>query len=531
MPDHHVEVEQRFVVESDAAQKKLSSLERAASGVSGKFDAASRTLAHFGGVAGLAVGAFSVERLFEATTEKFAAVKQLSEVTGLATERASGLLEVFEKAGVELGDAQRWLMQMSVRGARLSEATSGMAGHAALLRAQMKALGVDIRQGPELALQQMAKATKDGKLDAVKLVQVFGMRQQQAAELLRLLKRGPEEIKETLKEVQESGTALTKQQVAQYAEMKRAQRAVGQAWEEISVTLGKEMFPLVRDLMQGVQHRLEGSLGTVQQIGTGLREGFIPALAAAETLGKVMMANFLVAKLTGKTLTTWAFAKSAAETPAALSGLAAIAALNAKKAEEAKKAAQLASSRVPTFQGAANSLSNAAKTAGKVLGVMAGVALAGEMAWVAKGLADSFTEWLIRRREGSDDKGADAHLGTGSAEVSKREREGFARVEEILAAKVGKGQSREKAYADLFRNRAASGIMPGIVSEYGRQHGLGPWATSKVEFNFPGATFNITQKFAEGFDPDRIAVAFANDIADLGEHRLMSNLSQLSAIR
>lgn len=50
-------------------------------------------------------------------------------------------------------------------------------------------------------------------------------------------------------------------------------------------------------------------------------------------------------------------------------------------------------------------------------------------------------------------------------------------------------------------------------------------------FDFRGSKFDVVQKFAEGFDPDRIAVAFTTDLADLGEKRLQSNLSPLFAVR
>lgn len=40
----------------------------------------------------------------------------------------------------------------------------------------------------------------------------------------------------------------------------------------------------------------------------------------------------------------------------------------------------------------------------------------------------------------------------------------------------------------------------------------------KVEFN--NNRFDIRQEFAEGFDPDRIAVAFASDLARAGEMKL-----------
>jgi hypothetical protein len=48
--------------------------------------------------------------------------------------------------------------------------------------------------------------------------------------------------------------------------------------------------------------------------------------------------------------------------------------------------------------------------------------------------------------------------------------------------------------------------------------------------DFRGSRFDITQKFAEGFDPDRIAVAFTNDLAALGERRLQSGFSPLFTV-
>lgn len=41
--------------------------------------------------------------------------------------------------------------------------------------------------------------------------------------------------------------------------------------------------------------------------------------------------------------------------------------------------------------------------------------------------------------------------------------------------------------------------------------------------DFRGSRFDITQSFAEGFDPDRIALAFSADLASLGERKASSN--------
>ena len=50
-------------------------------------------------------------------------------------------------------------------------------------------------------------------------------------------------------------------------------------------------------------------------------------------------------------------------------------------------------------------------------------------------------------------------------------------------------------------------------------------------YDFRGSKFDIKQDFAEGFDPDRIAVAFANDLAKLGERKMQSGFAPIFSIR
>ena len=51
---------------------------------------------------------------------------------------------------------------------------------------------------------------------------------------------------------------------------------------------------------------------------------------------------------------------------------------------------------------------------------------------------------------------------------------------------------------------------------------------SKVNYDFRFSRFDIRQNFAEGFDPDRIAVAFATDLARLSEMKLHSSMSPVT---
>lgn len=50
-------------------------------------------------------------------------------------------------------------------------------------------------------------------------------------------------------------------------------------------------------------------------------------------------------------------------------------------------------------------------------------------------------------------------------------------------------------------------------------------------FDFRNSRFDIQQRFAEGFDPDRVAVAFTNDLASLADRKLQSGFSPVFAIR
>jgi len=53
----------------------------------------------------------------------------------------------------------------------------------------------------------------------------------------------------------------------------------------------------------------------------------------------------------------------------------------------------------------------------------------------------------------------------------------------------------------------------------------------RIVQDFRGSRFDIQQRFEEGFDPDRIAVAFANDLGRIGTRRLQSGLEPAFGVR
>jgi len=54
--------------------------------------------------------------------------------------------------------------------------------------------------------------------------------------------------------------------------------------------------------------------------------------------------------------------------------------------------------------------------------------------------------------------------------------------------------------------------------------------SGKTVFDFRNSRFDIQQEYAEGFDPDRVAVAFSQDLARLGELRVQSGYAPLFGV-
>lgn len=77
------------------------------------------------------------------------------------------------------------------------------------------------------------------------------------------------------------------------------------------------------------------------------------------------------------------------------------------------------------------------------------------------------------------------------------------------------------AAEDLAKKRARKA---GPQTPDGRPH-------AETYQDFRGSKFDVTQKFAEGFDPDRVAIALAADLGRVGEEKLQSGFEPIFGIR
>lgn len=83
-------------------------------------------------------------------------------------------------------------------------------------------------------------------------------------------------------------------------------------------------------------------------------------------------------------------------------------------------------------------------------------------------------------------------------------------------------QTIARARADEAREQMADAAAAAVADSKRQQAPV---------FDFRGSRFDITQNFAEGFDPDRIATSFTDDLSQLGEMRAQSGFAPLYSVR
>lgn len=88
-----------------------------------------------------------------------------------------------------------------------------------------------------------------------------------------------------------------------------------------------------------------------------------------------------------------------------------------------------------------------------------------------------------------------------------------------------------KAFDEAGKEQAKRDEEMKRAQEAGNRGAPNARDTNQIYQDFRNSRFDITQKFEEGFDPDRIAVAFADDLGKLGEKRLQSGFEPLFGIR
>jgi hypothetical protein len=554
-----IPVEAVFTAKEAAASAAMEHLVHGAEKVAHAFEHTSDVVSHLTGLAGLLAGAFSIERLIETTQEHIKAVGQLAAQTGLVAERADGLLETFEQVGVSAEVAGTVLSRMSMTALRMQEAMSGIGGHAMLTRQAFLMMGVDLQKGPEKALLQMAAGAEKGTVNAIKMNRALRLPMDQAVQMMKFLRQGPEKIRETINEVAESQGAITAEDLKNQAEMKRVGTEIKNAWTRISVVIGREITPLITPLMEYVRDHVKEWVAGAQKFGKFLRNHLSEGIVLAKTFGKVLLANYALQKLTA----------GREGGPLGVLGIAKMGLGFATRGGAVSSAVSMAGAGVtgwlgPLIRGAAVLL-RVGSVLGRlsILGAVIGFVVSGARAiyedfgGVRAYLIDvgdklmahfeAFADFIAPVTDMFGDTGAIGSffklalptllgaLGTVVENIMFVIRamsyflgdlvtNTLQTLRHPLEALDRAGARVEADIQSRVLDRRIARNMPDLPTVPKEREG-------RPEMNFYNSHFDISQKFEEGFEPDRILTAFTNDLASLGERRMQSAFSPVFGVR
>ena len=597
----------------DHGSKALGGIASMAGSLSSKFNHLSKEIVGIAGLGAVAAGGFGLAEMVKDAGAYIGRVKRVSELTGMTAESTDGIMEGMKKVGLEGEQAESILTRMSRKGAMLEAAMFGARQQGGGLTREMKHLGVDMAHGPEKAMLSAAAAAQKGKIDATKLAVAFRVPMADAGKLFKLLQKGPESLTEQIKELRESGMAITGDNLATFARITAAKNSIGAGWERISVTIGKELLPVIAELLESVEKKIPEWTGYAKDFGHWLNLHLKDGLATATAIGKVLLFNAAIQKVTAAggiggehgVGITGALGKAGQYAggyfPAkAVTGVAAV----AGAAPAAAKGGEVAGLLTSIASGFRSRLTNApakaavadiykefpgmmtskglqsslrAEAAGPLMTVVKSIGslgpmvtgltrlvgtvgvlavLAGSIYSIltnAGGVADYLenTFAILKEKFGglfssvdvtgySDIMGIVQNLPTlvafGLGSVIKHFTIFFEVLGElaqymlhpsnwtkgfnVIGRHMEKSEQWDRREAQLQADREQKRHVPEA-----------PKGTPHVVQDFRGSHFDVKQSFAEGYDPDRVAVAFTDRIQSLGERRMQSSFSPLFSVK
>jgi hypothetical protein len=391
------------------------------------------------------------------------------------------------------------------------------------------------------------------------MTQLLGINRKTSADMMDLLAQGPAALSKALEEGSKKNSHINQETIAAYKKFEEATHRVGIGWRRLGVIVLSKLYPALEKLASALESRFDSWAAAAGKFGDFLVNHMEEAIAAAKVFGKIMLANYAAMKLTGGGLIGL---------PGRIGKGVGKAGSGVGKAAAAIGTAAM-TNPISILQSA---LAIVVKIAGGLLklGLVAGlvaVIVAGIRAVMNNvgGVKDRITALLstiwARIKDIADSmKGAFSEdaplgrllrwLGTGLAgifetvlaiinrvayavQILAEMVAGLARFEWVSPAEARRVVDARMAQAKYENdlNTRYEKILAGRKKLLDERNIPKERGGAVVNQDFRGSKFDITQAFAEGFDPDRIAVTFANDLSSLGERKLQSGLSPIFAVR
>lgn len=587
---------------SKATGKLLSSVDKITKGFGG-------IMSRYGGIG----AALSLGTSVNSAKKYFDQIARIKNVAGGTAHEIASVSHMMKGAGVSASDMERTYVMLAKKG---GEMKAHMKGTTKLARQ----LGVNFKTGPVDAMLQLSKRLKAGKIGYKELNKLGG---ESMLRMRKFLMQGPKAIERQFAEASKKMGHVNDSTMMQYAEFKKGVGKISQAWNRMVVIVGAKLLPILTKLMDGVSSRIDNWADGAAKFGDFLVTHMNAVVAAAKVFGKIMMANYVLMKLTGKglsgnmaTMVAGARKRHAGAAALTVANQVGMPGLRGRMATgiggmmgRGGKTGKVGGLLMKFFNGitllspiiklllkltvvgvviaavvygikaAVKNMEGIGTKIKKLFGgiwddvkqIRDGLAeafgpdspLGKIVAWIGKYFVDQFVRvlqvvkaitgfvatviYMLENRVGWDEAKArirqkrfeEAGGGKGGAKLIATTQKMFE-----LTEKTGKLTANNLAFAkNVVKNQEAVNKYRGDKLDresegYKRLQALKqriaisdhvPGERPTFYQDFRGSRFDITQKFAEGFDPDRIAIAFANDLSNFGDQAVQSNLAPWAA--
>lgn len=550
MSDEHEEVDIEFDV-TDKVTPKLTRMEKAVEKLDQRVGRASEKFMHFGEMAAAAAGVFGAAESIRAARDYIEHIDQLSDLTGLAADKAAGISEALQITGTSAGEVEAIFGRITKRGALAEEQNKQMAAMAARY-------GVNLADGPEKVLVRMSKLYTDQKIGAGQIGRILGVQGKTLSSIMDAMDKGPAALSKMIAEATDKNSFLGGNVMDQMQSYKESVNRVGLAWKRLVAGVIVKLAPTLEKAASMFEDKIEGWMEKAQKFGTFLVDHMHTIVNMAKTYAKIMFANRVLEKVTGKGLVgsglragKW-LASDASPIGGILKSMSSLSKLGIIGVIIGGVISMFSVLR-ENFNGIGTRLkevfggigSTLVRIGSKIMGIFSDDSPLGRF---FKGVGYAFLKVIEKIGEAMQlvlslvEKIIDALPAVFSqdvVDVPARMREAKA-WEEGIAANLKKAGVAGAAYADKMSKahefaqryiKTGSWVAQTVqMKATAKAAGAKP-PEAQVYQDFRGSRFDIKQEFAEGFDPDRIAVAFANDVASIGERKLQSGFSPLFSVR
>lgn len=549
----------------------------AATRVAHAFHGITEVAAAAGGIAGI----WQIAEAVRDVDHLYQAVMRVKDMTGIAAEHAHAMFDMFELSGVQMESAERIITSMTRQGEKLEDGMAGVGGQAQRMHQMMARLGISIKAGPEDRLFAMAKAAKAGKLDIAQLISTFAIPRSQASAMMSMLKQGPDKLRAIQQDTMKGADAIDDRTLESYRSMLQIRRELKDAWGDLIGTFYKHLIPVITEALKSIKHGFEEIQPIATQIGTFLSTHMQMVVSLAKTWLALSIANRAVNMfsenklgLFGRGQQLFGAAKGAITGRAAKVGAMdyfEARALNPGAGMFSKAGGGMLSSISAGLGRTFSSLGSSAASLIPRLGQMAVSMGPVGLVIVAIVVAIIGAYYVLKNNIlGLGDKLKSAFGG-----VLKELSESFSRIKgalkelwdalkpivQVLLTVVGTvvvSSLYQFAIAlqvllkvinfviDVMMQSPAMKMIRWIGDKWKEMAGtdgideikdavsaggVGTGDAPKVNMDFRGSKFEITNNFPPGIDGGRVAVAFGDELAKLGERRLDSGVRPLYSYR